>query len=51
MIHILLCPHVLDYGGAQLGVLHWAKHLDKSRFKVTILAMGKLEFFEMKTSA
>ncbi len=41
MIHVLLCPHILDYGGSQLGVLHWAKHLDKSRFKVSILAMGE----------
>src|SRR3989338_9651375 len=38
MIHVLLCPHTLDYGGAQLSTLHWARLLDKNKFKVTILA-------------
>jgi hypothetical protein len=41
MIHILLCPHVLDYGGAQSSIHHWARHLDKERFKISVLAMGK----------
>ncbi len=41
MVHILLCPHRLDYGGSQLGFLHWARHLDRSRFKVSVLAMAK----------
>ncbi len=41
MIHVLICPHVLDYGGSQLSVHHWAKFLDKSKFKVSILAMKK----------
>lgn len=40
-MHILLCPHILDYGGSQLSVFHWAKYLDESRFKVSILAMKK----------
>tara|TARA_B100000315_G_scaffold8981_1_gene8833 strand:- start:7684 stop:8688 length:1005 start_codon:yes stop_codon:yes gene_type:complete len=39
MIHLLICPHVLDYGGSQISVHHWAKHLDSSKFKITILAM------------
>jgi len=39
MIHLLICPHVLDYGGSQISVHHWAKHLDPSKFKITILAM------------
>lgn len=41
MIHLLICPHSLDYGGSQLSVHHWAKFLDKSRFKITILAMKR----------
>lgn len=41
MIHILICPHALDYGGSQLTVHHWAKFLDKSKFRITILAMKK----------
>ncbi|WKZ32528.1 MAG: glycosyltransferase family 4 protein [Thermodesulfobacteriota bacterium] len=41
MIHLLICPHRLDYGGSQLGIHHWAKHLDRSRFMVSVLAMGK----------
>ena len=41
MIHLLICPHTLDFGGSQLSVHHWAKFLDKSRFKVSILAMKK----------
>ncbi|MCR4286529.1 MAG: glycosyltransferase family 4 protein [Deltaproteobacteria bacterium] len=41
MVHILLCPHRLDYGGSQLSLLHWARHLDKSRFRVSVLAMAK----------
>lgn len=40
MIRLLICPHKLDYGGAQLGIHHWAKYLDKSKFDVSILAMG-----------
>ena len=41
MKHILICPHYLVYGGSQLGIHHWAKYLDRSRFKITVLAMGK----------
>jgi glycosyltransferase involved in cell wall biosynthesis len=41
MIHLLICPHTLDYGGSQLGILHWAKHLDPAGFKVSVLAMRK----------
>ena len=41
MKHILLCPHTLDYGGTQLSVHHWAKFLDRSKYKVSILAMRK----------
>ncbi|MFQ5464799.1 MAG: glycosyltransferase family 4 protein [Thermodesulfobacteriota bacterium] len=41
MIHILLCPHRLDYGGSQLGLHHWARRLDGSRFRVTVLAMAR----------
>jgi len=41
MIHILLCPHKLAYGGAQLSLHHWAKYLDTSRFKVSVLAMAR----------
>ncbi len=41
MIHLLICPHRLDYGGSQLGIHHWAKHLDRSRFMVSVLAMGR----------
>lgn len=41
MVHLLVCPHMLDYGGSQLGIHHWAKHLDSSRFRVSVLAMGR----------
>lgn len=49
MIHILLCPHTLDFGGSQLSLHHWAKCLNRSRFAVTVLAMksgGLSEKFE-----
>ena len=49
MKHILLCPHVLDYGGTQLSVHHWAKFLDRSKYRVSVLAMrrgGLSEKFE-----
>lgn len=41
MTHILLCPHTLDYGGSQLSLLHWARFLEKSKFRVTVLAMAR----------
>ncbi len=41
MIHILLCPHVLDYGGSQSSMHHWARHVDPTRFKISVLAMGR----------
>ena len=41
MKHILICPHHLVFGGSQLGIHHWAKYLDRSRYLVTILAMGR----------
>lgn len=41
MKHILLCPHTLDYGGTQLSIHHWAKFLDRSKYKVSVLAMRK----------
>ncbi|MBE7413982.1 MAG: glycosyltransferase family 4 protein [Deltaproteobacteria bacterium] len=41
MIHLLICPHRLDYGGSQLGIHHWARHLDRSRFTVSVLAMAR----------
>lgn len=41
MTHILLCPHALDYGGSQLGVYYWAGCLDRSRYRVSVLAMKK----------
>ena len=41
MKHILLCPHTLDYGGTQLSVHHWAKFLDRSKYKISVLAMKK----------
>jgi len=53
MIHLLICPHALDYGGSQISVHHWAKYLDPSRFKITILAMkegGLSEKFESNYS-
>lgn len=46
MIHLLLCPHHLQYGGSQLSVHHWAKYLDKSKFKVSVLAMSRGELSE-----
>ncbi|MBZ0220315.1 MAG: glycosyltransferase family 4 protein [Candidatus Methylomirabilis sp.] len=41
MIHLLICPHRLDFGGSQLGIHHWARHLDRSRFMISVLAMGR----------
>ena len=41
MKHILLCPHTLNYGGSQLSVHHWAKFLDRSKYKISVLAMSK----------
>lgn len=38
-LHVLICPHCLDYGGSQLSVHHWAKFLDPARFRVSVLAM------------
>ncbi|MBE9527608.1 MAG: glycosyltransferase family 4 protein [Proteobacteria bacterium] len=46
MIHILLCPHVLSFGGAQSSLHHWARHLDPSRFKISVLAMAAGGFSE-----
>lgn len=40
MIHVLICPHRLDYGGSQLGIHHWARRLDPERFRVSVLAMA-----------
>ncbi len=41
MIHLLLCPHILDFGGSQSSLHHWARHIDKSKFRISILAMGR----------
>jgi len=38
---ILICPHVLDYGGSQLSVHYWAKHLNRAKYEIIILAMGR----------
>jgi glycosyltransferase involved in cell wall biosynthesis len=46
---ILICTHPLAYGGSQLSIHHWARHLDPSRFEVVILASrrgGLSEKFE-----
>ncbi|MBI2027360.1 MAG: glycosyltransferase family 4 protein [Deltaproteobacteria bacterium] len=41
MIHILLCPHALSFGGSQQSVHHWAKFLNLHKFKVSVLAEKK----------
>lgn len=49
MIHLVVCPHHLAYGGTQLSVLHWLRHLNPQQYRVTILAMsrgGLSELFE-----
>lgn len=41
MKRIMICPHFLVFGGSQLSVHHWAKFLDRSKYEVVVLAMGK----------
>ncbi|OSM04049.1 glycosyltransferase family 4 protein [Magnetofaba australis] len=41
MIHLMICPNHLAYGGTQLSVRHWLPYLDRDKYRVTILAMGR----------
>ena len=46
---ILICTHPLRYGGSQLSIHHWAKHLNRDKYEVVILASergGLSEKFE-----
>jgi glycosyltransferase involved in cell wall biosynthesis len=46
---ILICTHPLCYGGSQLSIHHWAKHLNPVEYEVVILASergGLSEKFE-----
>ncbi|MHC4350910.1 MAG: glycosyltransferase family protein, partial [Planctomycetota bacterium] len=49
MRRILICTHPLCYGGSQLSIHHWAKHLNPVEYEVVILASergGLSEKFE-----